>query len=150
MNRSCHLFLGSSSLISCILCSLLTLSGQSSLTSGIPQLSVCTSLNWFWHISLLDLWETTLNSGNWESVLNTAAGFLERWELLFGGITLLRLAEFAWEEDKAGTEGVETVDVGLEGLDWEVLAAGVNGDTDSRSELAGNSSLLTITSENNT
>jgi hypothetical protein len=47
------------------------------------------------------------------------------------------LTEFAWEKDEAGTEGLEAVDVGLEGLDGEVLAAGVNRDTDGRCELAG-------------
>jgi hypothetical protein len=52
------------------------------------------------------------------------------------------LTEFAWEEDKAGTEGLETVDVGLEGLDGEVLTAGINGDTDGWGELAGDLCLL--------
>lgn len=52
------------------------------------------------------------------------------------------LAEFAGEEDEAGLVGLEAVNIGLEGFDGEVLAAGVDGDADGGSELARDTSFL--------
>jgi hypothetical protein len=61
-------------------------------------------------------------------------------DILSGGVTLLGLAVAAGEEDEALAVLLEALDVGLEGLLREVLAARVDGDTDGAGELAGNAS----------
>lgn len=61
-------------------------------------------------------------------------------DVLSGGVTLLGLAVAAGEEDEALAVLLEALDVGLEGLLREVLAARVDGDTDGAGELAGNAS----------
>ena len=58
-------------------------------------------------------------------------------DVLGGGVTLLGLAVAAGEEDEALPVFLEALDVGLEALLGEVLAAGVDRDTDGASELAG-------------
>ena len=63
-------------------------------------------------------------------------------DLLDLGITLGLLAGTAGEEDKAFPVLLKTLDVDLEGLLVEVLAAGVDGNTDGGSELAGDTSSL--------
>jgi hypothetical protein len=61
-------------------------------------------------------------------------------DVLGGSVTLLGLAVAAGEEDEALAVLLEALDVGLEGLLREVLAARVDGDTDGAGELAGNAS----------
>lgn len=61
--------------------------------------------------------------------------------VLGGSITALGLAVAAGEEDEALLVLLEALDVGLEALLGEVLAAGVDGDTDGPRELAGNAGL---------
>lgn len=58
-------------------------------------------------------------------------------DVLGGGVTLLGLAVAAGEEDEALPVLLEALDVGLEALLGEVLAARVDGDTDGTGELAG-------------
>lgn len=62
-------------------------------------------------------------------------------DVLGGSITALGLAIAAGEEDEALLVLLEALDVGLEALLGQVLAAGVNGDTDGDRELAGDASL---------
>ena len=61
-------------------------------------------------------------------------------DVLSGSVTLLGLAVAAGEEDEALAVLLEALDIGLEGLLREVLAARVDGDTDGAGELAGNAS----------
>ena len=61
-------------------------------------------------------------------------------DVLGGGVTLLGLAVAAGEQDEALPVLLEAGDVGLEALLGEVLAAGVDRDTDGAGELAGNAS----------
>jgi hypothetical protein len=61
-------------------------------------------------------------------------------DVLSGGVTLLGLAVAAGEQDQALPVLLETGNVGLEALLGEVLAAGVDRDTDGAGELAGNAS----------
>ena len=65
-------------------------------------------------------------------------------DVLGGGVTLLGLAVAAGEEDEALPVLLEALDVGLEALLGEVLAARVDGDTDGAGELAGNASSLQL------
>lgn len=65
-------------------------------------------------------------------------------DLLGAGLTLLGGLGVAGEEDKASLVGLQALNVGLEGLLAEVLAAGVDGDTDGASELAGDVGLLEL------
>lgn len=62
---------------------------------------------------------------------------LDGLDLLSAGLTLLGGLGVAGEEDKTLLVGLQTLDVGLEGLLAQVLAAGVDGDTDGGRELAG-------------
>lgn len=73
-------------------------------------------------------------SGGAADKVVTALGGLD---VLGGGVTLLGLSVAAGEEDEALPVLLETLDVGLEALLGEVLAAGVDGDTDGAGELAG-------------
>lgn len=79
-------------------------------------------------------------SGN---VLDVLAG-LDGLDLLSGGVTLLgRLgASAAGEDNEALPVLLETLDVGLQRLLGEVLAAGVDRDTDGGRKLAGDTSGL--------
>lgn len=68
-------------------------------------------------------------------------------DVLDGGISLLGLSGLAWEKNEAGTVSLKTLNVDLEGLDGEVGAAWVNGDTDGGSELLWDTSLLLCLSD---
>jgi len=68
-------------------------------------------------------------------------------DVLGGSVTTLSLAVAAGEEDEALLVLLETLDVGLEALLGEVLAAGIDGNADSVRELAGNTSLCRFVSE---
>lgn len=63
-------------------------------------------------------------------------------DLLSGSVTLPDLAVAAGEEDEAVGVLLETGDVGSERLLRQVLAAGINGDANGGSKLAGNTSSL--------
>lgn len=137
-----HLFLGRSSLISLILRPLLARTRVSGLAPRVPKLPVGTSLNGSGDLALLDL-----GDGNGVDDRERGLGALDVVGLdgrdVGGrGVTLLGLAGLSWEEDEAGAVGLETGDVQGEGLGGEVLAAGVDGDTDGWCELAWDTSLL--------
>lgn len=68
-------------------------------------------------------------------------------DLLSGGLTLLGGLGVAGEEDEALLVSLQALDVGLKGLLAQVLAAGVDGDTDGARELAGDVGLLEWMSE---
>lgn len=63
-------------------------------------------------------------------------------ELLLGGVALLGLVALLGEEDQALLVGLEALDVGGQGLLGDVLAAGIDGDTDGGGVLAGDASGL--------
>lgn len=63
-------------------------------------------------------------------------------DLLGRGVTLLGGLGLAGEEDEALAVGLEALDVGLQGLLGEVLATGVDGDSDRGCKLAGDTSSL--------
>lgn len=63
-------------------------------------------------------------------------------ELVVGGVALLGLVALLGEEDQALLVGLEALDVGGQGLLGDVLAAGVDGDTDGGGVLAGDASGL--------
>lgn len=65
-------------------------------------------------------------------------------DLLGGGLALLGGLEVAGEEDEALLVGLQALNVDLEGLLAEVLAAGVDGDTDGARKLAGDVGLLEL------
>jgi len=70
------------------------------ITSRISQLSVRTTLDSRWQ--LLDLRETSINVNDWKTVLDALNEVLSGLDILLGRISSLGLAEFAWEQDKAG------------------------------------------------
>jgi len=137
-----NLFLSSICLSSLVLRTLLTLSNKSRLTPCFSEFLVCTTLDWLWHIAFADLLDLALDVDDWQSVLGACDELLSTRYILLAGIFFLVLAELAGEEDQAGTVSLEAGDVHGEGLDGEILSAGVNGDTDSGSELAGDTSFL--------
>ena len=63
-------------------------------------------------------------------------------ELVLGGVALLGLVALLGEQDQALLVGLEALDVGGQGLLGDVLATGVDGDTDGRGVLAGDASGL--------
>lgn len=64
-----------------------------------------------------------------------------------GSVTLLRLAVSAREEDEALLVLGKTLHVGLEALLRDVLATGINSDTDGRRELARDAGLYSNVSQ---
>ena len=71
-------------------------------------------------------------------------------DVLSGSITALGLAVTAGEEDETLPVLLETLDVGLEALLGDVLAAGIDGDTNGGCELAGNTSSLQLSKRETT
>ncbi len=104
-NRSCHLFLSSSGLISLLSRTLLTLSEISGLASCVTQLSVCTSLDSLWHITLADLLDGCVGVNDWDPGTDRCDG-LGVLNLLLGSVTLLVLTQLAGEENEAGLVGL--------------------------------------------
>jgi hypothetical protein len=138
-----HLFLGSSLRIGLILSSLVTRTLVSSLAPGITELSVSTTLNWSWHLALLDLgdgncWGNGESSAGALDVVTLKSGS----DILLGSIGLGGLASLSWEKDKAGLVSLQALDVGGKGLDGQVLAAWVDGNTDGWRKLAWDTGLL--------
>ena len=142
-----HLFLRRSSLVGLVLRPLLTRTGVSLLAPRVSELSVGTTLNGSWDVALLDL-----GNGNGGSVGECGLGalgvlLLGGGDLLLGGVSGLGLASLSWEKDEAGAVSLEALDVQGEGFDGEVLAAGVNGDTDGACKLAWDGGLLKFKSD---
>ena len=76
--------------------------------------------------------------------LALVASLLGSLDLLSASVTLLGCLGLAWEQNEAGSEGLEALDVGLEGLLGKVLAARVDGDTDGWRKLAWDTGFLNI------
>jgi len=106
MRKTCPLFLSSSGLISLLPRTLLTFSKVSRLTSRISQLSVSTTLNTLWQITLLNLLDLGVGVDDWQTGLNAADQVLSTRNLLLGCIALLVLTEFAGEEYESGLVGL--------------------------------------------
>lgn len=86
--------------------------------------------------ALLEL-EDVLDGQNGSGAADEVLAALGSLDLLGGSVTALGLAVAAGEEDEALPVLLEALDVGLETLLGEVLAAGVDRDTDGAGELAG-------------
>ena len=74
------------------------------------------------------------------------AALLGGLDVLSRGVALLGRLGLAGEEDELALVSLQALDVGLERLLGQVLAAGVDRDTDGGSELAGNASSLVVVS----
>ena len=114
------------------------------LGSGISQLSVSTTLNSLWKIALADLLNLSVNVDNWKGNLGGGSERLGSGNILLGSISVLVLAELAWEKDKTSAVSLQAGNVGGKGFVGEVLSSWVDGDTDSWRKLAWDTSLLYI------
>lgn len=153
INRESHLFLGSSSLLSLSLRTLLPNTPETGLTAGLPQPSE-SSLLTLGQAVTLDLSDGLLggevldgeSSANVGGVALSLAlggeGSLGGVDIVSGRVELLELTALAGEEDQTGLVVLETVDVGDERLLGVVDTAVVNGDTDGTGELGGDTSFL--------
>lgn len=108
------------------------------------QLAESTALDGCGHVGLLDLGDGLVDAGNGESGAGGGDALGGGLELLLGRVALLGLVALLGEQDQAGGVGLEALDVGGEGLLGQVLAAGIDGDTDSGSVLAGDTGSLQI------
>lgn len=110
--------------------------------TDLAQLHVGATLNGGGHVTLLDLLDSLVGRldgdglGDERDLLDVGGVGL--------GVTLLGGVGPAGEDDQALLVGLETSDVGGKGLLAQVLAARVDSDTDSGSELAGDASLLHV------
>ena len=140
------LFLGGSGFILFCLLPLLPDTYQSGLAPRIPELPVRLLFS-FRHITLLDLADSVrlgLVQDGQDMVCLVCHAFTFRgsFHIFFGGVRFLELARFAREQDETGAVRLETVHVGIKGVDAEVGAAMVDRDADGGGEFAGDSCLL--------
>ena len=108
--------------------------------TDLAQLHVGATLNGGGHVTLLDLLDSLVGGRNGKSLGNK--GNLLNVGRVGLGLTLLGGVGPAGEDNQALLVGLEAGDVGGKGLLALVLTAGVDRDTDSGSELAGDASLL--------
>lgn len=145
--KTSNLLLGGGGLSILVALSLLTSTLVSGLAPGVAELSVSTTLNWGWGIALLDLGDGD-SVDDWKSLVGALDEVgLGGLDIGSGGITLLGLASLAWEKDELGLVCLKTGNVQGERLSGEVLAAGIDGDTNGRSELLWDTGLLQRLSE---
>jgi hypothetical protein len=115
---------------------------ESSVTSSLAEEVVGASLDGSGHVALLDLGDTLADGDDGQCGADAGYG------LGLAEVDILAVTSFgvlgalAGEDDQAFLVGLETGDVGGEGLLAEVLAAEIDGDTDSGSHKAGDTSLL--------
>lgn len=93
-------------------------------------------------VALLE--DSDVLDGEGSGVGGDAVGGLGSLDVLGGGVAGLGLAVAAGEEDEALLVLLEALDVGLEALLGEVLAAGVDGNADGLCQLAGDASLCAM------
>lgn len=147
-----HLFLGSGLIISLGLGTLLAHTLVAGLSAGVTETTVSSLLTLGERVAL-DLGnglssggvgdgEGGLNTGGDAVTLALSDGGLDGLDFLSGGVELLELTALAGEEDQASLVVLETGDVGNQRLLGVVGAAVVNGDTDGRSKLLGDTSFL--------
>lgn len=143
IRKSNHLFASSLFLLSTLLISLslralLADTDKAGLRAGITELPVCVLFALVVaELALGDLGDVLdgqSSGGAADDLLSILGGL----DVLGGSITLLGLAVTAGEKDEALPELLEALNVGLEALLGEVLAARVDRDTDGAGELAGN------------
>lgn len=80
------------------------------------------------------------------AIVWVGANLLGGLDLLLRSVALLGRLGLAREENQALLVGLQALDVGLEGLFGEVLAAWVNGNADGWRQLAWNTGLLQCSS----
>jgi hypothetical protein len=106
--------------------------------AGVTELPVCVlGGRVVAELALGDLGDILDGQGD-GGAADDVLGGLGGLDVLSRGVTLLGLAVAAGEEDEALPVLLEALDVGLEALLGEVLAARVDRDTDGACELAGN------------
>lgn len=138
--NSCRLFLSVGSLLSLGLGALLADTGETGLAADLAELAVgVLGAGVVGELALLDGSLVLDGEGNVGLLDVVVLGGLD---LLSRGVTLLGGLGLAGEEDNAAAVGLQALDVGGKGLLGEVLAAGVDRDTDGGCELAGDASGL--------
>lgn len=108
--------------------------------AGDTEGTVGTALNLGGDVALLDLLDGEVGRGNGEGG-GEVGGAVDLGDVGLG-VTLLGGVGLAGEQDQALLVSLEAGDVDGQGLLREVLAAGVDGDTDGRSLEAGDTSFL--------
>ena len=122
---------------------LLTSTSVALVRTSDTQLAESTALDGSGHVRLANLLDGLVNGDDGEGSGGLGDGVLSNGlDVLLGGVTLLGLVALLGEEDQAAGVGLEALDVGGEGLLRDVLAAGIDGDTDGGGILAGNTSGL--------
>lgn len=136
------LFLLGTLLVGLVLGPLLTDTHETSLGAGVTQLPVRILLALV--VSNFALLESdeVLDGKDINGGLDGVLALLGGLDILSRSITVLRLAIAAREEDEALLVFLEALHVGFEALLREVLAAGIDGDTNGGCELTGNASSL--------
>ena len=111
--------------------------------SGLAEGLVRTTLDVLGEVVLGDLGEAggdrSLDTESGGNGLDGLGGVL-----VLGGVGLLGLVGLAGEEDEAVLVGLQALDIGGEALLGEVLAAGINGDTDGGGKELGDAGSLMI------
>lgn len=126
---------------------LLALADQTSIGAGIAEFAVCVLRGWV--VGDLALLDGDL-VGDWEglvavldlAIVQVLANLLGSLDLLLRRIARLWCLGLAWEEDETLLVGLQALDIGLETLLREVLAAWVDADTDSWRKLPWDTSFL--------
>ena len=111
---------------------LLPNTAQPRVAAGLPQSRVGTTLDGGGQVALLDLSDALGEGSDGEGDADVGDG----------GAEILGLSALAGEDDQALLVGLETGDIGGEGLFAQVLAAVVDGDTDRRGVETGDTGLL--------
>ena len=138
--RLSRLFLSVGSLLSLGLGALLAGTGETGLAADVTELAVSVLLTGVVGELALDNLGLVLDGeGNVGLLDKVLLGSLD---LVGRGVTLLGGLAVAGEEDNAAAVGLQALDVGDKRLLGEVLAAGVDRDTDGGCKLAGDTSSL--------
>lgn len=108
----------------------------------VAQLAVGATLDGGGELGLLDGLDGGVGVDDGEGGGGVGDGVGDGLELVLGGVALLGLVALLGEEDQALLVGLEALDVGGQGLLGDVLAASIDGNTDGRGVLAGDTSGL--------
>jgi hypothetical protein len=140
------LFLLGVGLLSLGLGTLLTDTDEAGLRAGVTELTVCVLLTLVVADGALLESDDVLDGQSSGCAGNDVLSSLGRLDVLSRGVTLLGLSVAAGEENEALPVLLEALDVGLEAFLGQVLAAGVDRDTDGAGELAGDTGGCNIVS----